>query len=261
MKIYHHINEQFLHMQDDILALPKRVESEGVTLYKVRNCIKKIEVGDRVWNVKSFKIPDPINQVIYRHIRKSKAERSYRNSMLMLQRGVSTPQPIAYIIEQNATSIRHSYYISEQIDYDYTLFDLFRQRPDDIHHILDKCVRFINSFHRKGVYFHDLSVGNVLIKRESDGDISFNLVDVNRAQFYDRPLTCSESVKAFCRLDAPAEDKEWILRQYAHVAGYDALEVIKIHNEFRNKEMNRRKYKKYHLKRLRNTLREKFKKG
>lgn len=261
MKIYHHIHPDFKLRQDEILALPKRIETEGELLYKVRNCIKKINMGNGWWNVKAFKVPDPINRFAYRHIRKSKAERSFRHSIMLLERGVSTPQPIAYIVERNFLKIEHSYYISEQVEYDYTLLDLFKQQPDDIKHILDKCTRFINYFHHKGVYFHDLSVGNILIRREPMGEFSFYLVDVNRAKFFDRPLTCAESIKAFCRLDAPPEYKEWILHQYAHIAGYDFNEVIKTYNMFRKKDLNRRKYKKYHLKRLRYTLRDKFKKG
>lgn len=113
--------------------------------------------------------PIPVNSFIYRYCRKTKAERSYKNAVRLLNLNISTPQPIAYIIEKNLLGIHRSYYISQQIAYDHTLGDLFRKPPQDAPHIIGECIKYINSFHRKGVYFLDLSVGNILIKRQADG--------------------------------------------------------------------------------------------
>ena len=241
-------------MRNEIERIPTRFESEGDVIYQVRNCIKKINVVGEVWNVKSFQIPIPINQFIYRFCRKSKAERSYRNAIRLLELNISTPQPIAYIVEKSLWGINRSYYISQQIAYDHTLGDLFRKPPQDAQLIITECIKYINSFHRKGLYFLDLSVGNILIKRQADGGFTFYLIDLNRAKFYRRSLTCRESVKAFCRLDTTAEQKESVLRQYAEISGFDYDDVIHHYNQHKEKDNRRRKMKKFHLNNLRETL-------
>lgn len=250
MKFICHIHRLYEHLRNEIYHIPSRFANEGDVIYNVRNCIKKLNVAEEVWNIKSFQIPISINRFIYRYCRKSKAERSYRNAMRLLQLDISTPQPIAYIIEKNLWRIQRSYYISQQIAYDYTLGDLFRKPPADAAQIITLCIKYINSFHRKGVYFIDLSVGNILIKRESNGDFTFFLIDLNRTRFYNRPLTCRECVKAFCRLDTTDEQKENVLQQYARISGFDYADVLRYYQQHKEKDIRRRKMKKYHLKRL-----------
>lgn len=259
MKHSYHIHRLYAHLRNEIERIPARFGKEGDVVYQVRNCIKKIDVVGEMWNVKSFQIPNTLNQFVYRHCRKTKAERSYKNAIRLLQLNISTPQPIAYIIEKNFWSINRSYYISQQIAYDHTLGDLFRNPPQDAQRIITECIKYINSFHRKGVYFIDLSVGNILIKRQADGGFTFYLIDLNRAKFYNRSLTCSESVKAFCRLDTTVEQKMEVLRQYAQISGFAYDDVVHHYNQHKEKDLQRRKMKKYHLKRLRNTLASKMK--
>lgn len=254
-----HIHEKYLCQKKDIEALPSRFKNEGVVLYHVRNCIKKIEIAGAMWNVKSFQKPHLINRIIYRYFRLSKAERSYINSIRLLELGINTPQPIAFIIEQNWAGIYNSYYISQQIDYDYTLGELITQRPKNSEEIMTRCLQFINNFHRKGVYFLDLSVGNILIKQNPDGNTTFYLVDVNRATFYNRPLTCSESIKAFCRLDTTQQEKTWILQHYAQISGYNINEVMQCYRHHNHQDAKRRQLKRYHLKNLISTIRGKNK--
>ncbi len=242
------IHPQYSNRQEEILALPSRFENEGEILYNVRNCIKKMVVGDDLWNIKSFKVPHFINRWVYRYCRKSKAERSYINAIKMIKMGINTPQPIACMIERNVCGISRSYYISEQIDYDYTLGDIYNKRPDDYRELLQACVAFIVSFHRKGVYFLDLSVGNILMKRVEEGAPIFYLVDVNRTKFYNRPLSCSEGVKAFCRLDTTPEEKEWILREYALQGGFDVETVMRYYKIHSDEDACRRRLKRFHYK-------------
>lgn len=254
MKFSYHIHHNYTHRRNEIEQIPSRFENEGEVMYQLRNCIKKIGVNEEMWNVKSFQIPITFNQFIYRHIRRSKAERSYKTALQLLKLGISTPQPIAYIVEKNLLGIRRSYYITQQIDYDYTLGDLFRNPPQDAPQIITECLKYISSFHRKGLFFIDLSVGNILIKRQPDGGFTFYLIDLNRASFYNRPLTCSESVKAFCRLDTTYKQKQMVLQQYAQISGFSYDEVMQHYKQHEEEDNRRRRMKKYHLKQLRKTL-------
>lgn len=250
MKFSFYIHQMYAHLRNEIEQIPSRFDIEGEVIYRVRNCIKKIDANGEMWNVKSFQTPITLNQFIYRHLRKSKAERSYKTALQLLSLGISTPQPIAYIVERNLWTIKRSYYISQHIDYDYTLGDLFHNPPHDAPRIITECLKYIASFHRKGLYFIDLSVGNILIKRQPDGAFTFYLIDLNRAAFYNRPLTCSESIKAFCRLDTTYSQKKLVLQEYAQIAGFDHSEVMQQYKLHEEKDNRRRRMKKYHLKNL-----------
>lgn len=240
---YYSVNPQYEHCRADIETLPFRFEQEGVVIYDLRNRIKKIHIAGQQWNVKSFKIPHCLNRFVYRYIRKSKAERSYLNALRLLQMGVDTPAPIAYIVERNIWGISRSFYISEQLSYDYVLRELLEQRPEDFYDLLRDYVAFVLSFHRKGIFFLDLSTGNTLIVRQPEGGAKFYLVDVNRTSFHSHPLTCRQGVKAFCRLDSSAEDKEYILREYARQGGYDLSDVKNSYRYYKKQDERRRRMK------------------
>ena len=226
MKFRYVINPLYEAFAKDILDLPHRFDKEGKILYNPRNCIKCIEVSGVSMNVKSFKVPHFLNRIVYRYFRKTKAERSYLNAQKLLSMGVNTPTPIAYIVEEGISGIFRSYYITEQIKVDYHLGDLVKRNIPDFQEVMRSTMAFIASFHKKGVFFLDLSVGNLLIQRQPTGEIKHFLVDINRMTFYNRPLTCSEGVKAFCRLDSPYELKELLLREYARQSNFDFDKVI-----------------------------------
>ena len=87
-------------------------------------CTKIVTLHERLYTIKSFKIPNFINQLAYRFVRKSKAERSYIYANKLLALNIKTPIPIAYKIETTPFLFKKSFYVSELIDYDLTYRDL-----------------------------------------------------------------------------------------------------------------------------------------
>ena len=61
-----------------------------------RNKIKLFELEGKTINIKSFKVPNLINKIAYKYFRKSKARRSFEYATTLLEKGIGTPQPIAY---------------------------------------------------------------------------------------------------------------------------------------------------------------------
>lgn len=89
-----------------------------------RNSLKLFELNDMTVNIKSFRVPNLINQVAYRFFRKSKAQRTYEHANKLLELGIGTPQPIAYYEYKTPVLFKNSYYISEQLDADLTYREL-----------------------------------------------------------------------------------------------------------------------------------------
>ena len=165
-----------------------------------RNTIKLFDLNGQSINIKSFKIPNLINKIAYRYFRKSKARRSFEYATTLLEKGIGTPQPMAFLENFNVFGLRDSYYVSEHLDADLTYRELV-EVPDYPDHdkILRQFTRFSYELHQKGIEFLDHSPGNTLIKKSDNGNYEFFLVDLNRMEFH-RSMSFEIRMKNLCRL-------------------------------------------------------------
>ncbi len=199
------------------------LESEDVITAK-RNIIKIIEHNSSKVVVKSFKIPNKINQFVYRFIRYSKAKRSFLNAQKLMDLGINTPSPIGYIEFFNPL-LKDSFYICEYFDYDFEIRAVFKDNSfKDRDIIFESFAKFSYDLHEKSVYHIDYSPGNVLIKKK-DGEYQFSIVDVNRMKFikFDNSLRFEN----LSRFSASIEDTKDIATYYAKIANIDVDIAIK----------------------------------
>jgi len=163
-----------------------------------RNSLKLFKLEDKLLNVKSFRVPNLVNQIGYRFFRKSKAQRSFEYANRLQSLDVKTPQPVAYYEYKSIFLFKKSYYISEQLNCDLTYRELTTDLDYPNHEaILRAFTRFTFSLHEKQVKFLDHSPGNTLIKKVGN-DYEFYLVDLNRMEF--KPMNFEERIKNFAKL-------------------------------------------------------------
>jgi len=179
------IHPNYTHLKTQILNETKNVSSVDENVFdNGRNLIAKVEIENEQLSVKSFKIPNGFNRVVYKYFRKSKAKRSYEYANRLLKADILTPFPIAYIEEFNALGLTHSYYISKHLNYDFD-FRVLLHNPKflDRENILKQFTEFTFKLHENNINFLDHSPGNTLITKEADGNYKFYLIDLNRMQF------------------------------------------------------------------------------
>ena len=150
-----------------------------------RNTIKLFDLNGQSINIKSFKIPNLINKIAYRYFRKSKARRSFEYATNLLEKGIGTPQPIAYLENYNWLGLTSSFYVSEHLVTELTFRELVEipEFPEN-EIILRQFTKFCFDLHEKGIEFLDHSPGNTLIKKVGDQKYAFYLVDLNRMNFH-----------------------------------------------------------------------------
>ena len=150
-----------------------------------RNTIKLFDLNGQSINIKSFKIPNLINKIAYRYFRKSKARRSFEYATTLLEKGIGTPQPIAYLENYNWLGLTSSFYVSEHLVTELTFRELVEipEYPEN-EIILRQFTQFCFDLHEKGIEFLDHSPGNTLIKKVGDQKYAFYLVDLNRMNFH-----------------------------------------------------------------------------
>ena len=239
-------NTNYIKDKSDILDLVNDFDRSGIELgNQKRNTIKLFNIGKRKINIKSFKSPNFINSLIYDTFRKSKAQRSYEYANKLINLGVLTPLPIAYIQNSSFIRLKQSYYISEHLDYDFTFREISRDLSfDDSVNALKAFTRFTYNLHEKGINFLDHSPGNTLIKKDRNS-YDFYLVDLNRMEF--KQMTLLDRMKNFSRLSHSKEVVKIMSYEYAKCIGksdnyiYDLMwKEIMI---FRNKVNRKRKLK------------------
>ena len=213
-------NSQFQNSQSNLSNFIENFKTTG-TLFGdgKRNVIKLFELEGKTINIKSFKIPNLINKIAYRYFRKSKARRSFEYATLLLEKGIGTPQPLAYLENYNWIGLKDSYYASEHLLCDLTYRELV-EIPDypDHENILRQFTRFSYSLHQKGIEFKDHSPGNTLIKKSAEGQYDFFLVDLNRMNFHEE-MSFELRMKNLCRLTPVKEMVAVMSNEYAKVSG------------------------------------------
>jgi hypothetical protein len=129
-------------------------------------------------------------KVLERRLRGSKAERSWRAALAMAEAGVATPEPIVLVESDQADG--PSFFVTRRIEPAFEARQFFRRlegRGDagefpevGAGPFLDQLGSFCRSIHDAGVYYRDLSMGNVLVRPTARGDLEMLVVDCNRAR-------------------------------------------------------------------------------
>ena len=206
--------------KDEIISLVNSFDTNGRLLYGgSRNAIKIFEINNCIINIKSFKVPNFINTIVYKYFRKSKARRSFEFANILLENKIGTPQPIAYFENSTFLGLKESYYISEHLDCDLTFRELV-EIPDfpENEMILRQFTRFSYDLHQKGIEFLDHSPGNTLIKKGNNGNYEFFLVDLNRMLFH-KSMSFETRMKNLCRLTPKKEMVAIMSNEYAIISG------------------------------------------
>lgn len=191
-----------------------------------RNTIKITKLNQQFVNIKAFRIPNIVNQLVYNFFRKSKAQRSFEYAVKLLDLGIGTPKPLAYFEYKSLLLFKKSFYVSEQVDCDLTYRELTRDFNYPEHEkILRAFTRFTYGLHQKGIHFLDHSPGNTLIKKNGEA-YNFYLVDLNRMNF--GALNFETRIKNFSRLTKHKQIVEVMSDEYSKSSGVDRDKVFNL---------------------------------
>jgi hypothetical protein len=243
-KVFHN---SFRAHQETIEGFIENFDRSGIQFGKAkRNTIKLFDLGTQTINIKSFKVPNIFNQIVYKFLRKSKAQRSFEFANKLLDYGIGTPQPIAYFEFTTPFLFKKSFYVSEHLECDLTYRELTTNfEYPDYETILRAFTRFTYELHERNILFLDHSPGNTLIKKV-EGRYEFYLVDLNRMMF--KPMNFHTRIKNFSRLTIHKSMVEIMSDEYAKCTGEDFNKIFefmwKYTVDFQRKFYRKKKLKK-----------------
>ena len=244
-KVFH---PKYQDSELDIDGFIESFDSSGEYIKDERNALKLFQLNTKVINIKSFRTPNLINQIVYKYFRKNKAKRSFEYAEKLLNLGINTPQPIAYYEFTTSFLFKKSFYVSEQLKYDLTYRELINDfKYPNYEQILREFTRFTFDLHEKGIHFLDHSPGNTLIIQKGNS-YDFYLVDLNRMKF--KPINLETRIKNFSRLSASESMIATMSDEYAKCIGLEYGKVFKLMLKFAEEFQNRFQRKKRLKKKL-----------
>lgn len=175
------LNPDYNDLKPFLTSLPEKFDSIGELIYDKRNQVRVVSVNDRILVIKKF----GVRKKKKFSFGKSKAFRAYNVGIKLLERGISTPLPVAAI----SFTIQSDYFISEYAQAR-PAADLLR-RPDFDRSLAESLARFLYMLHTKGVWHADLNLSNIMVTDSDDIEKKFLLIDTNRTRFTIPGESCS----------------------------------------------------------------------
>ena len=238
------INPKYNHLREFVEKIPDLFDEQGEEIYHSRNVIKVMQAPDGMAvNVKRYHVPRGVNLLIYSlGLRHPKGLRAFTYPDVLLRNDIDTPEPIAYIEERHHGLLGYSYFISVQCDYGHTLYEVGDAPEGTYEELAIQLARYAAAMHEKGILHKDFTPGNILWKRDDDGQYHFSLVDINRMYF--GKVSPQMGLRNLTRLWGPRHFSELIFQEYAHNRGLNEEETIE--EGLRMRQQFWKKYAKKH---------------
>lgn len=145
---------------------------------------------------------------------KGKAFKSWRGSAALVERGIETPHPVAFLEWRKGLFLEQSFFLSEKLsDVEEIRFLFQKLPPPEMRELLFSLGQYLSCCHNQGIIHRDLSDGNILVKRESGGQFKFYLIDTNRIRLM-RHVRLWRRIKNLIRLGIPDNFQHYFLEQY-----------------------------------------------
>lgn len=223
-----HLDPSHKGLHEFVKKLPTLFErGEGTVLHAGRNTIRLLAQEGELLAAKRFRQPGALQGILYAHIRRSKARRSFEHAVRLISLGIGTPQPVAWSEYRRKGRLTDSFYVSRYSDLK-PLSEFAARFPDTASRpVLDAFARFVAELHEKGIDHRDFNQGNILCGYSPEkGQWRFELIDINRMRFLDRPLTPRQCMINLRRLSCPAPAFLYILDRYAEVRGWNIDDTL-----------------------------------
>ncbi|WP_066165934.1 lipopolysaccharide kinase InaA family protein [Aliarcobacter cryaerophilus] len=221
------LHSESVSFKDFLLNIKTYFQENKNTIHKARNELKVIEYKGVQTVVKAFKIPNILNQIIYAYFRDSKAKKSYQNAIKLKELNINTPNPIGYIEFYRYFLFKESFFISEKVDYIFTIREPLRNiHLEDREEIIKKFVAFTYNLHKNCIYHKDYSAGNILVFKNDKDEYDFSLVDINRMEF--KSIDLELGLDNFAKLWLDDDNLQIIAKEYSKLSNVDEFITVNI---------------------------------
>lgn len=221
-------------MSEKILDMFSALKSGGNAGFDVLR-----DARNRVWRgvlpgregkvvIKLFRPPAHLRR-FFRRKKGDKALRSWNGAQELLRRGIATPRPAAFFHNVEKPMSSASWYVCEEFADSFSVRSAFTAFSDGtnkfagmkVGELYNQIALFLRKMHDRGVYFKDLSAGNLLFRFRNDKTVEFALIDTARAMFYDTSIGLRQRLCDLMRICHPLcwKGRKVFLAKYMALSG------------------------------------------
>lgn len=220
------VNPRFESLRRYFTGIPSAFDNEGEVIFKGRNTIRRLTAPDGTQvAVKRFASLSWPRRLIYTTQCHSKGRRAYEYGLRFLSLGFDTPEPMAYIETYRGGLIDEVYFISPCTDH----IPLSRALTDHDYFdpgLADMVAGYMAALHSAGAMHGDPNLGNILYRRDDDGEVSLTMIDTNRSRF-GRSFSTRQCLKNLMRVTHRRALMRHIVRRYAELRGLDPTKTVR----------------------------------
>ena len=223
----------------------KIFDTSNDLIHDARNKIKILKNNNTEIVVKSYKVPSLLNKIIYTFFREPKAYRAYHYAKKLEDMNIKTAKAYSYICFYKNYLLDKSYFISEKIDYDFTMKRVFDDDTIENHdEILIEFGKFAKILHDNNVEHKDFSPGNILVEK-TDLGYEFSIIDINRMKF--EKMNFEQRMNNLCKLWTNEKNIKLISHKYCMNNDLDEKfiyeKILTNNTNDKNKKLLKRKIK------------------
>ncbi|MCR4664645.1 MAG: tyrosine protein kinase [Paludibacteraceae bacterium] len=241
------VNSQYELLRKWVDSLPAEFDKSGEVIYDARNQIRRIVPKEDGWGnealtVKRFHTPLLPNRVVYSCMREPKAARAYYNAVTLLQRGIATPEPVAFVL-CGRYLLRESYLVTRESRLTHLMRDFTLNYRPELDELIRPFARFTARMHEQRVLHLDYSPGNILWDKKDD-EYLFEVIDINRMRI-GKEVTLRDGCESMRRICARTSFFKVFADEYARARGFDAEETERMILHYRDRFWDNGKKAKY----------------
>ena len=209
------------------------------TLRDARNAIWKIPDPRPERHGSFLVVKKPVRlsayKKLYQRFRPSKARQSWNGASELLRRGVATAMPVAFFESFQDDPVLANYYICEYTDGAVSARQFLmayaagERNYRDIQRevFFTQLSQFVVHMHSRGIFFRDLSSGNILVVDSDPDRLQFSLIDTARARFFGHATSlyhCLSDLNRLCyKLDWAGRIQ--LMRYYMSASGREPKKI------------------------------------
>ncbi|MBN2199279.1 MAG: hypothetical protein JW747_05455 [Candidatus Aminicenantes bacterium] len=200
------------------LSDPEKLMRSGTVIHAGRNRLAALRLdvpgrGRREVVLKRFR-PRGVDR-LKTLVLAPKPLKAWRGARALVERGIPTPRPLAWLESRRAGTTAEGYFLAEMAENVREVREQFLGLESErLDRLIRSLARFLKTCHDRGIWHRDLSDGNVLVAEDGKGGYDFYLLDTNRVRIL-KKVKGLRAAANLVRLGVPREKRKDFLTYYA----------------------------------------------
>lgn len=207
------LNPKYEHLREYLNHLEEHFEKEGKEIFRDRNVIRTLEVGDLTLCVKQYAPPSIKGRLAQSIYKSAKGEKAYFKPLELRERGFESPEPIAYVKFAKGMTQSTTYFVCLHCNYRYNMNDVMNFSSPEREEAICAFAQFVAKLHSCGFMHQDFSSENILFDKP-DERYHFSLIDTN-SMLIGRPISIERGCANLAKLNGNDEFFNLLAECYA----------------------------------------------